>query len=291
MLAWIRGILAKPTQPVGHAFAKAHAGTKAHAGAKARAGAEAEADGADAQVTDAPDDYRSPSDGPNAAAGARLTAHAKNRIADAPRVDPDFFDSFTSQPADDTAEPDVFSLRLRVHVPAEDQPLRPVPAKPSPKRSRRKQRPAPPWRSHRPIADHVSLRDARLGSPRQHAHLAALGIESIGDLLREPSMHLRRAGLSRRAIQTVDAWRDAVRLQREVPPLRLCDARLLVAIHRRSIQDLARSKPARLTLDLQRFAWSSQGQRLLGKRQLPTRAHAQRWIDSARLCQTKNLNG
>jgi hypothetical protein len=166
------------------------------------------------------------------------------------------------RPNDHPAESQVISIRLR------------VPQTPSGHRSCAARK--------KPLADTVTLRQAGLGTPRQRRRLAALGVHTLGDLRPAHIEQICRSGLlPRGAARQIARWRAAVRLQRDVAPLSLRDARLLVAVRCRSCRDLATVPVGRLQTAVRRYALSSPGQRLLGERRPPSRERLQSWIDSA----------
>lgn len=77
--------------------------------------------------------------------------------------------------------------------------------------------------------------------------------------------------------------RRIARFTRRFSDMAHFEARLLFAIHRRTIKALAAESPAALQRDLQRFSLSTHGQRILRHRPLPTIAKVRAWVAAARL--------
>lgn len=82
---------------------------------------------------------------------------------------------------------------------------------------------------------------------------------------------------SRRRSRRQAAVRFARRFSKMTPREALC----LMAIHRRQPDGLANESPALLKRDLERYLWSSRGQRHVDRIPSPDLARVRRWIEEA----------
>lgn len=140
-----------------------------------------------------------------------------------------------------------------------------------------------------PVATHrerllaMRLEHLSLCSPRRCAQLADLGVETAGDLLWcDASAIASTFGAPDRAGRAMERFQAAVRLALDVDGMTPRDAMLLLAIHRRSADSLARETAATLRRDLERFSLSSQGSRLVGRRGIPSHRRIKTWITRCR---------
>jgi hypothetical protein len=130
----------------------------------------------------------------------------------------------------------------------------------------------------------MSLKHTRLCSESRCEELARHGIVTAGDLASaDPADLVNRLGVSVKAVGVLRRYRRAIRLSASVPGMMPCDALLLISIHRRSIRGLALESSAALHRDLQRFALSTKGRRLLKGRRLPSVRRIRKWIS---VCQS-----
>ncbi|WP_164100962.1 DUF4332 domain-containing protein [Candidatus Laterigemmans baculatus] len=173
------------------------------------------------------------------------------------------------------SEPVVLSFRMTLDRPAPDAPNRLPQVEPI-RRSRNESLAAS-------SAAPLTLRQAGLGSPAQRRALRSIGIRTTDELLAADSVELaERLGLSPRAAATLRRWQRAIRLARLLPAMMPREALLLRAVHRKTLRSLANESPLRLRRDLQRYALSTAGARLLGDQPLPAVEQIRAWIETAR---------
>ncbi len=141
------------------------------------------------------------------------------------------------------------------------------------------QQPPRPTGSHRERLLSMRLSHLRLLGPRRRERLEAAGIVTAGDLLMADLPEIRRRmGADERKTRWLARHRRAIRLAAAVPGMMPRDALLLTHVHRRSLNGLAAESPAALHRDLERFALSSDGQRLLRGRPVPSVRRVRSWI-------------
>ena len=139
--------------------------------------------------------------------------------------------------------------------------------------------PPRPSGSHRERLLSMRLARLRLFGPRRRERLEAAGIFTAGDLLMVDLTEIRRRmGTNDRKTRWLARHRRAIRLAAAVPGMMPRDALLLTHVHRRSLNGLAAESPAALHRDLERFALSSDGQRLLRGRPVPNVRRVRGWI-------------
>lgn len=139
--------------------------------------------------------------------------------------------------------------------------------------------PPRPSDSHRERLLSMRLSHLRLFGPRRRERLEAAGIVTAGDLLMIDLPEIRRRmGANERTTRWLARHRRAIRLAAAVPGMMPRDALLLTHVHRRSLNGLAAESPAALHRDLERFALSSAGQRLLRGRPVPSVRRVRSWI-------------
>jgi len=142
---------------------------------------------------------------------------------------------------------------------------------------------------HRERLLSMELTHTKLCSEKRCEELRSMGIVTNGDLIAADLKTLSaRFGAPKKAAQLLKRYRQAIRFALAVPAMMPRDALLLISIHRRSVRGLAMETPAMLYRDLQRFSESSQGQRLLRGRRLPSIKRLRRWI---RTCESFRANG
>jgi hypothetical protein len=113
--------------------------------------------------------------------------------------------------------------------------------------------------------------------------LASLGIHTVGDLARcEPAAMVLRGQWPEQHRRVLVEARCAARMCLSLRSMRLIDARLVRAVHRRSLQSLANEKAVRLHRDILRFTLSSRGRRMLRDHAAPGLRRVQRLIDQAK---------
>ena len=137
--------------------------------------------------------------------------------------------------------------------------------------------------SHRERLFSMRLQHVKLCGVRRCKMFAKAKIFSVGDLAScDPIVVAQRMGAPRKAIATIKRYRRAIRLAASIPGLMPRDADLLIRIHRGSVTSIAQESPGLLFQDLQRFALSSEGSRLVGNRRLPSLRKVKSWVHSCR---------
>ena len=126
-----------------------------------------------------------------------------------------------------------------------------------------------------------ALRSLKIMSRRALENLERLDVVTVGDLLELDFESLGEAGFGDREIARLRVSRRAVRLALVIRRLNPRNARLLIAVHRGSPERLALTNAVRLQKDIQRFALSSRGSRLIGDMPLPPVEVVREWIESA----------
>ncbi len=133
--------------------------------------------------------------------------------------------------------------------------------------------------NHRARLMAMKLEHTQLCSPKRCERLAEYGIVTAGDLAScDPTSIASKFAAPAKALRTLRRYRRAVRLSAAIPGMMPREAQLLISIHRRSVRGLARETAAVLRRDLERFAESSDGQRQLKGRRLPSTRRIKRWI-------------
>ena len=148
-----------------------------------------------------------------------------------------------------------------------------------------------PTLSHRERLLSMRLSHLKLLGPSSRERLEAVGIVTAGDLLMcDPAETAERLGASERAARNLARHRRGIRFAAAVPGLMPRDAMLLIRVHRRSTRGLASESATVLHRDLERFALSSQGQRLLRGRPVPSVRRIRGWIDACARLSTPMLD-
>ena len=145
----------------------------------------------------------------------------------------------------------------------------------------------PTDRRKRPLsrADHrawlfsMRMEHTRLVNEKRCSTLRKIGILTAGDLaFCDPAKLSARLGGTVKTMAILAKYRRAIRLAAAVPGMMPLDALLLISIHRRSLRGLAAESAAALYRDLQRFAISTNGRRLMKGRQVPSQRRLKKWI-------------
>ena len=147
---------------------------------------------------------------------------------------------------------------------------------------------APATRKRRRVRNRVNHRAWLLSMKIEHTRICGTarcealqkaGVLTAGDLATcDPARLAVRVGGNVKAAAILKRYRRAIRFAASVPGMMPLDAMLLINIHRRSLRGLAIESPAALYRDLQRFALSTKGQRVLKGRQLPSVRRLKKWI-------------
>ena len=139
-----------------------------------------------------------------------------------------------------------------------------------------------PRSTHRSRTLAMRLEHSGLCGERICARLASAGIRTVGDLAYcTPAEVAKQLGLSSRSVIRLRRYRRTVRLAASVPMLSVRDAKLLVAIHRRSFRTIAGESATALYQDLRRYADSTEGRRQMRGQRLPSLKRVRRWIDQS----------
>ena len=132
---------------------------------------------------------------------------------------------------------------------------------------------------HRAWLLSMRIEHIRICGPARCDALRKAGVLTAGDLATcDPAGLAVRLGGTVKAAAVLKRYRRAVRFAASVPGMMPLDAMLLINIHRRSLRGLAIESPAALYRDLQRFAISTKGQRVLKGRQIPSLRRLKKWI-------------
>ncbi|WP_197231530.1 DUF4332 domain-containing protein [Novipirellula artificiosorum] len=125
----------------------------------------------------------------------------------------------------------------------------------------------------------MRLEHTKLCPSNRCEQLQQFGIETAGDLIAADLKSLAtKFNSPKKAVRLIKRYRHAIRFAATVPGMMPRDALLLISIHRRSVRGLAMESPMMLYRDLQRFADSSTGQRLVRGRRLPSVKRIRSWI-------------
>jgi hypothetical protein len=86
---------------------------------------------------------------------------------------------------------------------------------------------------------------------------------------------------SKRTANSRRRRRRILRFAKKFQDMKPQEARLLFAVHRRTVASLARENSAQLQRDLQRFVLSTRGQRINSQRAAPTLTKVRTWVRQA----------
>ncbi len=140
-----------------------------------------------------------------------------------------------------------------------------------------------PPANHRAWLLSKRLSHIKICSPSRCEKLAKFGIITAGDLAKVDAEQLvAQMQVPPSAVRSLKRYRAAIRLSASIPGMMPRDAQLLIRIHRHSIRAIALDSPAELYRDLQRYAHSSNGQRLVGDRRLPSLRKVKAWVHTCR---------
>jgi hypothetical protein len=140
-----------------------------------------------------------------------------------------------------------------------------------------------PAANHRAWLLSKELSHIKICSPKRCEKLAKHGVVTAGDLAKVDIESLViQMDAPTSAIRSLKRYSAAIRLAASVPGMMPRDAQLLIRIHRHSIRSIAMDTPAILHQDLQRFAHSTVGQKLIGERRLPSMRKVKSWIMTCR---------
>jgi hypothetical protein len=129
-------------------------------------------------------------------------------------------------------------------------------------------------------ASHVA--NAPSIGPQTAQRLASAGIRTVADLLSaNPTEVASRIGLSQITADSIAEWQLQAQLVCQIPDLRGYGAQLLVACGFTSPEQIAGSKLADLIHEVQQFAQSKQGQRILRGHEIPSAAKIKSWAQNA----------
>ena len=133
--------------------------------------------------------------------------------------------------------------------------------------------------NHRAWLLGMQLEHTKLCSPKRCERLRMAGVLTAGDLaIADPIDLSVKMGLPIKASNTLKRYRRAIRLATEVAGMMPRDALLLTGIHRTSVRAIALDSPQAILRDLERYALSSRGRRLLGNRRLPSLRRIKAWV-------------
>ena len=119
--------------------------------------------------------------------------------------------------------------------------------------------------------------------PTTAKKMAAIGINTVADLLQSDAAVLAsRMNDARITTTTTADWQSQAVLCCDVPCLRGHDAQILVSCGIRSQQDLEKCEPRTLLQQVEPFAHSAAGQRILRGGEIPDLAEVTDWISWAR---------
>jgi len=140
-----------------------------------------------------------------------------------------------------------------------------------------------PIGSHRERLLAMKLEHLQICPPRRCQQLAAVGVQTAGDLVYGDSRSIAsRLSHPERAERALRRYRAAIRMSLAIDSMMPRDALLLVAIHRRSVASLARESAAQLHRDLERFSLSTRGSKLVGHRGVPSLRRVKAWVSTCR---------
>ncbi|WP_417744127.1 DUF4332 domain-containing protein [Rosistilla oblonga] len=136
----------------------------------------------------------------------------------------------------------------------------------------------------------ASLASLRLLPPSLVRQLESHGLVSVKDLLNlNLTEWASERGLSKSHQSQLRTVRRAIRMAMSLRVMHPRDAYLLIAIHRRSPEDVASDSPRHLFRDLERFALSSRGRALMRRIEFPSIDRVATWISAAQDHQFSHL--
>jgi hypothetical protein len=124
--------------------------------------------------------------------------------------------------------------------------------------------------------------------PKTAASFAEIRVTTIGEFLDAPAESLaRRLGKRWITATVIEAWQDQTRLMCEVPGLLSRDVQMLVGVGCRTTAALATASATELTLQMRRYASTSDGKRALRGAEPEERSRVVQWIAAAVAAQSK----
>jgi energy-coupling factor transporter ATP-binding protein EcfA2 len=131
-------------------------------------------------------------------------------------------------------------------------------------------------------ASHVA--NAPSIGPQTAQRLASVGIRTVADLLNaNPMAVAKQIGMSHITTESIADWQLQAQLVCQIPDLRGYGAQLLVACGFTSPEQITDSRLADLIHEIQEFAQSKQGQRILRGHEIPSTAKIKSWAQNAAL--------
>ncbi len=127
----------------------------------------------------------------------------------------------------------------------------------------------------------MRLEHTKMVRPRHCKELESAGIATCGDIAKakvESIQFDHGQRMTRHAVK----YQAAVLLALSVDGLSPRNALLLTSIHRTNLHSIASDSPAKLRNDIVRFSQSTQGQKLLRGRKLPSSRRIRLWINYCR---------
>jgi energy-coupling factor transporter ATP-binding protein EcfA2 len=129
-------------------------------------------------------------------------------------------------------------------------------------------------------ASHVA--NAPSIGPQTAQRLAAVGIRTVADLLNaNPTSVAAKIGLSHITAKAIIEWQLQAQLVCQIPDLRGYGAQLLVACGFTSPEQIIEARLANLIREIQEFAQSKPGQRILRGHEIPSAAKIKSWAQNA----------
>jgi len=166
---------------------------------------------------------------------------------------------------------------------AASSPVRTPPARPRKRHPLTHAVAEPTQASHRERLLAMRLEHLQLCPAARCQQLDEIRIQTAGDLVygnpQKIAATFRNPARAERAIRR---YRAAIKLAIGIDSMMPRDALLLVAIHRRSVASLSRESAAQLHRDLERFALSSRGSKLVGHRGIPSLRRVRTWVATCR---------
>jgi hypothetical protein len=124
--------------------------------------------------------------------------------------------------------------------------------------------------------------------PKTAASFAEIRVMTVGEFLDAPAESLaRRLGKRWITATVIEAWQDQTRLMCEVPGLLSRDVQMLVGVGCRTTAALAAASATELTLQMRRYANTSDGKRALRGAEPAERTRVVQWITGAVVAQAK----
>ncbi len=137
--------------------------------------------------------------------------------------------------------------------------------------------------NHRERLWSMQLEHTRICGAKCCERLRKANIFTAGDLAScDPNRIAKQLRISRKALALLKRHRSAIHLAASIPGMMPADATLLIGIHRGDIHSLAMESAGVLHRDLERFALSTAGAKMFGKRRVPSLRKVKRWLSHCR---------